>query len=632
MPEHIINQIASSTTLSRRESLGIGATSAILASCQKNRLDVEPHQLHFGVERVINLSQYGYVGDGKHDDTPAWRAAISAAAQANIRLIIIPWGVNGVSLVKQSICHGPLPSGLTFEAETRRHANPDQDGQRVVYTGADVCWSITTGNGGPATVGQWTWRHLMFEATNPTASMFDFNATATGTAQDGTGASYIMFVAFESCYLKGGGGGRSQTGDAIRATKTFSLHIDKQSQIRNWRRGVWLRGCDDCTIDGRLWLNARSVMHERSGTFGSNLQIGANWLGRCPDETVEPGYILWDNGSGTAVNGTFFEGHDHGATRQNEQALVRLAGFATTLMGCRFAEGKCLEFAPGAREITLVAPGFAAHRPENNAIISEPESWDFGFQQEDFRILVLGASKNAIKHLGAHPRLVYRSRMPMAYDAIGGVVPVDMEADIVADDNGYRPRRRLLTAFSYFAKNDSTIVNGGAHMVANTAASQGWVIACQADRPQAGINCAFLIGRDFQLGDRLRIAIRSSCPSQGWQLHVFRGNADVSSTPLALGGSAALRWQAMTIDLDDWRPGDRLSVTVLKMTQPAHDLIIDFVEIATVARVDTTPLPKSPVQLGHGDDIASVRSVNAAIDTLAAQIAALQAALSRSGV
>jgi hypothetical protein len=629
MVSDIIGQVANGM-FSRRESLlGFGATSAIAPTLTSSTM-IAPERNAVSQEHLISLSQFGFVGDGSHDDTQAWRDAIAAAERLNIRIIAVPWGVNGTSLVKQSICDGPLPSGLTFEGEARRHANPDQTGQRVVYTGSETCWSIRPGTASPTTIGQWTWRHLMFEATHPDGTMFDFNAGEQTILRDGTAGGYIIFVAFESCYLKGAGAGKRQTGDGIRAAKTFSLLVDKQCQVRDWRRGVWLRGCDDCTIEGRIWLNARSIVHERSGTFGSNLQITSNWLGRCPDETSEPAYILWDNGSGTAIHGTFFEGHDHGGKRQNERALVRLDGFGSTLIGCRFAEGHCLEIAPGAREVTLVAPGFAAHRPENDAIISLPESWDFGFQQEDFRVLVIGASKNAVKHLGSHPRLIYRGRLPMTYDAVGGNVPVDMEADMVADGNGYRPRRRLLTAFNLFAKNDSTIVNGGARLVPAPQSSQGWAINCEAALPQAGISAAFIVGRDVQIGDRLRIAIRAACPSQGWHLRIFRGDADVTPTPLPLGGAPGFLWQAMTINLGDWRLGDRLSVVVLKISQPSQDLLIDFVEFATVSVIEAPPSP-GDVQPGSGTDVASCRSVNAVIASLTARIDALQQALRRAG-
>lgn len=629
MIDDAVDQVGFSM-LSRRESLLGLATTSTIAPALKSSTMTTPQRDTPGLEHAVNLSQFGFVGDGSHDDTQAWRDAIIAAERQNIRVIAVPWGVNGTSLVKRSICDGPLPSGLTFEGEARRHANPDQTGQRVVYTGSETCWSVRPGSGSPATVGQWTWRHLMFETTHPDATMFDFNAGEQALLRDGADGRYIIFVAFESCYLKGAGAGKRQTGDGIRAAKTFSLLVDKQCQIRDWRRGVWLRGCDDCTIGGRLWLNTRSIVHERSGTFGSNLQITSNWLGRCPDETIEPAYILWDDGSGTAVHGTFFEGHDHGGARQNEQALVRLNGFGSTLVGCRFAEGRCIEIAPGAREVTLVAPGFAAHRPENDAIVSLPESWDFGFQQEDFRVLVVGASKNAVKHLGSHPRLIYRGRLPMTHDAVGGSVPVDMEADMVADGNGYRPRRRLLTAFNFFAKNDSTIVNGGAQLVPEPQSSQGWAISCEAALPQAGINAAFVVGRDVQIGDRLRIAIRAACPSQGWHLRIFRGDADVTQTPLPLGGTPGYRWQSMIFDLRGWRAGEKLSIVVLKMSQPSHDLLIDFVEFATVSVIDVPLLP-GDVQPGSGADVASCRSVNAVIDALTARIDALQDALRRTG-
>lgn len=615
---------------SRRESL-IGATS-VLTMLAPSTAAAAPAPS--SAEGAISLAEFGYAGDGVRDDTQAWRDAIVAAERRNVRRITVPWGKEGISLVSRPICAGTLPSGLTFEGEVRRHANPDQRGQRVIYTGDAVCWSIATGSGSPATVGQWAWRYLTFETTDPAAGLFEFNAGEQGLLHDGTGSSYIVFVLFESCYLQGTAGGARQTGDAIRATKTFSLQIDKQCQIRGWRRGVWLRGCDDCTIEGRLWLNARSIVHERSGTFGSNLQIRSNWLGRCPDAVAEAAYILHDEGSGTAIHGTFFEGHDHGGSRQNERALVWLGGFGTTLIGCRFAEGHCVEIAPSARETTIVAPGFASHRPQDDAIIHPPESWDFGFQQEDFRVLVVGASKNAVKHLGDHPRLIYRGRLPMAHDEVGGRVPIDMEADMLVDERGYRPRRHLLTAFNVFAKTDSTIVNGGARMQPDTGSSQGWVIACDAKLPQAGLSCAFVVGRDLMVGDRVRVTVRHACSSDGWHLRFLRNDADVTAGVIPLGGGAAFRSQAATIDLAGWTSGDRLAVVVLKMTQPHDDLRIDVMEIAATGAAVPPPLPVAPVApvaSGNEADVASRRSVNAAVDALGRRIDALTAALHRLG-
>ncbi|MFD1612624.1 hypothetical protein ACFSCW_12505 [Sphingomonas tabacisoli] len=544
----------------------------------------------------VSLNRYGFRGDGRTDDTRAWRDAIEEAAARNIQYIFVPPGETGVSTVSEPIVRGKLPAGLSFIGEGSRNGTAIHVGVRLRYTGAETCWFINFPDFSPVEVGQWSWRGLAFEAIDPRATMFDFNDAANHAPVDGGGHSYLVHARFEGCFLKGGQGGARQTGDGIRAAKLFDLFIDKNCSIRDWRRGVWLRGCDDCTIEARMDLNTRNIHHENSGTFGSNLQIRSNFLGRCPPQNAEPAYIVFDSGSGTLCMGTFFEGM--GA----ERALLYLNGYGTTLVGNRFAGAPFFEMGPQARELTLITPACPVEQKAWRPIIHPPESWDFGYQQQDYRALVLGGTKNFRKTAGAHPRLLIGDAFPQYSDSGIPLAPPH-DADFLADARGCRPRKRLLTALNNWGKVEGTPAQSGSTAIQHDQGSCGWLLRLDPGQEHPGIAAEFIMGVDIQPGDTLRIRLRyATTEASAWTLLAQRNFGSDHSLIQALPESDFGLAEAR-IETRGWKAGDTLGILVLKRPSARATCLLDFVEFL--------------IDDGH----------DAAIDALTKQVQALSARL-----
>lgn len=592
--------------------IGSGATGAV-AGAALAQPPKAPAIIGGGVEDgTVRMTRYGYRADGRSDDTQAWRDAIEEAHSRNIGRIIVPHGPIGPSIVSEPIVNGPLPAGLTFEGETRNDATPVQQGSRIRYTGTGTCWFINHPDYAPPETGRWVWRNLSFEAADPSATMFDFNDTLRHMPVDGSGHSYLIGATFDNCFLRGAQGGRRQTGDGIRAAKLFGLDIQRSTRIRDWRRGIWLRGCDDCTISGRIELNARNIQHEQAGTFGSNLRIDANFVGRCTPDPVESAYLLYDTGSGTACHGTFFEGGN------GERALVYLNGYATTLLGNRFTSAPFFELGPEAREITMLTPGCPVARSDWTPIVQDPASWDLGYQFQDRRLLILGGTKTFRRTVGAHPRILWRDNFPQYSDS-GFALPVDQQTPMLADAAGYRPRRRLLSALNYWSKTEGTPAQGGSRLVRDANASGGWTIAMDAAVKFAGISAEFVVGTDVQRDDTLKITIRYQAASGGWYLVVQRNHADehlLRELPAQNGSYAAT---SASIRLSDWKVGDTLSV-LLRPGTGRGIFRLDFTEFAVVApALPSLPSPSIGNVNGaaaHADVQRQIAELNRAVNVL----------------
>ena len=280
------------------------------------------------LDDAISLADFGYVADGVTDDTAAWQAAIAAAEKLNIRTIQVPYGKTGVSVVSGQIVNGTLATGLTFEGIGRNAHSDFEHGMRLKYTGSSTCWFINF----PTFFGErgrWIWRNLAFEATEPEATMFDFNDTVYNAAHppilNGEGHSYLSHVRFESCYFAGAAGLEDQTGDAIRGAKMFHLTIDENCYIRGWRRGIWLVGSDNNILSPRAYLNARNLMIESSGGFGNDNLIYCRYFGGVFREASEDAYTFWDNGTCSTYIGALIEdGGEHAGV-----ALFYLNGYGT---------------------------------------------------------------------------------------------------------------------------------------------------------------------------------------------------------------------------------------------------------------------------------------------------------------
>ena len=527
---------------------------------------------------VVDLSEFGFVGDadadlGKGtDDTSAWRAAISAAAERHAGTILVPWGRTGVSLVTDAIVDGVMPSGLRFIAAGPATVN-GRYGATLLYTGAEICWRITH-PGRNSSEGGWMFSGLGFRTSDGRATMFDFNdATTHGIVRDVDPRKYSALenIRFERCYFQGAGAGRNQTGDAIRGAKLFQLTIDDSCVIRDFRRAVWLHGCDNCSIAARIFLCARGVMVEASGTFGNDNLIASRFVGGSPAANSEECYFLWDDANSTAIHEPYLEE----LSNRTAVALVYLNGYETLLLRPHFAGRPVFRLGPKAREIVFLQPSITSYDGASPPIIDEPASWDFGYQQTDYRVSIIGANANVQAMFGTHPRLCYH-----ATNRIGGY---DRKrwAPLPATPSG--GHGISLTALNFWARCAGSAASGGVGgLVQDRAANGGWAIDLDRSIVQGGLAAQLLVGRDLMPGDRLRLKARyRSAASEGWFSVVSRNGAFVTNVPFPTSGA---EWRTIehVVQLDDWHPGDVLEHAIYQGHAPDGDMRIDFINYSAV--------------------------------------------------
>lgn len=575
------------TVIHRRGILGRGVMGLVLSAGGATATQARPSPRGSG---CITLADFGYVGDWNAqngrgtDDTQAWRRAIAAAAERRIGTILVPWGATGASYVANAIVDGPLPSGIVFEAE--KPVDPaGVSGVFVVYGGSATCWNIDhRGRGGSE--GRWTFRGLGFRTLDPRATMFDFNRTTThGTVRDTDPQKYSSLedVRFEGCFFQGAGGGAKQTGDALRGAKLFQLVIDETTFIRDFRRGIWLYGCDNCTIAVRSFLCARSVMVEASGTFGNDNRIESRFLGGSPAASSEDVYFVWDNCNSTAIHEPYLEELDHARAT----ALMYLDGYETLVLRPHMAGRPAFRLGPNARDVVMIAPSITRYDIVHHPIVDSPISWDFGYEQSDHRMTVIVASKNVQQTFGTHPRLLWVGAVPAGGNGrLPFVVPV--EAVGLATSAGYGPAVRHLSALNWWARSTGTVASGGiAGMIPDADASGGWAVHLSAKTKQGGLSAQLVIGRDIFSRERLRIRMRiRSTDTSGWFSILARGKRGFwKSVPIGPADNDGYRTIDHLVDVADWQVGEILEHAIYQGETPREDIFIDFI---TYSREDPT--------------------------------------------
>lgn len=513
---------------------------------------------------AVRLTRYGFRGDGRTDDSKAWRDAIEEATEANLATIIVP---AGISIVERPIVDGKLPAGLTFEGEGRSNANEYDLGSRLRYVGDGTCWNIRYPDYQPASTGRWTFRGLTFQATSPSASMFAFNDPDRHDPVDGRGYSYLEQVHFEACTAFGAEGGRNQTGDFIKAAKVFQLTLDDACLIRGWRRGFWGKGCDNVRILARFFGNGRHVMLERSGTFANDALLASRFFGNVI-RASEPGYHVWDNALGTLIVSPLME---HPTEVPGCEALMFLDGYGTRVVSPVLSGAPLFELGANARECMIDQPLVQTSDPRWQVKIRDPASWDFGFPQSDYRLRVANASLNARAMMGVHPRLDYMDCGRGPGQAV------------LATSGGLQRSPIVCHALDYWGVSEGQI--GGKPikgLIRDRDGSGGWAIRIDGD-PGAGMSLPLRVGDDVaRVRQRITCRARHANGFSGWAFTCTRNGRHVQSLtlPSSQGGQYAT-WTS-EIDLDQWSAGD-VATIIFYCTAPSAPITIDYVAVSPVA-------------------------------------------------
>jgi hypothetical protein len=524
----------------------------------------------------IRLTAFGFKGDGVADDLPAWRAAIAFARARNIRQIVVP---AGVSIVSGSIVdrEHPLPPGLSFVGEGPCGGAYFTE-SRLKYTGSGVCWDISYPKGAPEAIGGWSWRFLTFECAAASGTMFSFGDPLNHQPDDDPRKDphrVLQNIAFESCLAFGPHG----TGDFLRACKAFEISIDSASAVYSFRRGIWLKGCDNCRIQCRMAGNNRNWMNEASGAFGNNNHFIVNFLGG-PTKSFggEPSYSLWDSGKKTWIGSSFLlEGI--GMT-----AHMYLAGYGTEIYGPQLGESApFFELAPGAREIVIYSPRATTIDRVNTPIIRPAANPNLGGPLSDHRLRIYDAPQTIQAILPEHPRIAMIGglRNP-ARNAADPLEPRQLGAA------GPEAPGHLCTAQNYWAVQDSPGGGGIKGFVQDPSIADRWVIQLTRDNPrEQGMVLNFVIGEDIQPGlyrlvNRMRLG--SGTSREGWEL-IVKYDGKLFATGFTYATGTSYTTHADLLDLSATARGKTLSIHLYNSSAGARgaDLFVEAIGLFPVA-------------------------------------------------
>ena len=444
-------------------------------------------------EGAVNVMDHGAVADGVTDDAPAIRDAISEAGASDARKVIFPHGVYvcNSSLVQATM----LPEGLTFEAVGRQGGNDNVDGTVIRYTGMDICWDVRAPDNSSAEIGQWTWDGFTFHATQDGATMFSFNdVTIEASDSPAVGqSSYIREVAFKGCSFWGPGTA-AVTGNGIQALKAFELTTDEHCQFRGFKRAVYLKGCDNCTVAGRFILNVRHIMLTRSGTFGNDTVIKARFLGQTINNGVETARKLDLRAFNTHVYPANFEYGSPAAIYHNGSCLVVYSPNFNYRAEDVTPNNGIVHLGPNSAEVVIYSPQTTGG--QGVMIYDTPTTWYWGGNNQLHKLIVHSPSARFERGcLTPHPRLKVHSEYEPTFGVSAnlGAAGVSVSQQILTPLN--LERSTHIGGFNYITD-----------VVEDANGFRGWAVVLGTDsRSWVG---RLLVGRDVLEGQTVTIRVR----------------------------------------------------------------------------------------------------------------------------
>lgn len=547
---------------------------------------------------TTRLSKYTRSGS-LNDYTSAFQDAIQDAVDRKLARIIIPSGTYPVG----QIVNGSLPYGLMFEAEGACSLNPNESSVELRCGNSGATWNIRYPDGNDGQTGGWTWRGLRFISMVADNTIFDLNDTTTHSPVEPGGYSKIIHPSWESCYFDlASGVTGTRTGDGVRMAKVFAPHFDARCQFGNFRRSIWGRGSDDARISARM-AGQRGIMLEGVNSFGSNALIDSRFISS-PVDGPEDGYHVHDTAKGTTILATSFEGQGR------EKALMFLGGQGTKVIGPRLAGGRLFELGRYGRDIKIINPEVSGYDANWAPIINAPDESDFGIA--DYRVEVIGATRNFKRMVGDNPRVVYTGGTPV--EGVGA--PIDQRRAMVTAINGLRPAKLLLSTNhngSFSAGTDAA--SGPSATVQDPLARtpNNWVFEFDHAKPNAGINWSLIVGNDVQKSDKLRLRWRyiSGDSANGWLLRVFRNSAPdpVNGFQFLTGTSGSYVNMDRIIDLASYENGDNLRFMIYQFAPANAKVRLAYMSLAQVSDGIALPSGGSVIDAESRAAIASIMSI-----------------------
>jgi hypothetical protein len=367
----------------------------------------------------------------------------------------------------------------------------------------------------------------------------------------------VQDVSFKNCKAWGAGGGASQTGDFLKACKAFHIKLDSQCFVRGWRRGAYLKGCDNNRIDARMYLNGRNVHLEANGTFGNSNVIGSNWLGESSAAGSENMYCFYDAANATKVLGTQFE--PTGA----ERAAIYMNGRGGRYFGIKLSStvAPIFELGADANDYEWVNPTSTVEGSVAPIIATSTSAMDDANLAGNWQGLTLvnpnraftGNLAAATYRATTRVRIIY-SGMSRSTDSLGRI------GNEIITNNGASLRNYTITAANYAGQSSGT-GKGTILVVADSASYLGSAIQIAATNNK-GFLVRFEVGRALQINDVIKLRYfykMSGSPGAGTFRWLYTKNFAGGSNG-ALTVSATYTFQDVYTTLAGFTAGDTFDV------------------------------------------------------------------------
>ncbi len=523
------------------------------------------------------------------DCAAAIRACISDAS--GLRCTEIEFPGKGYLLASQAVANTSLANGMRFKATGKRDGLDSADGVVFKYTGTAICWDIRQANG-TASNGNLEWEGFTFQCSDGAGGMFSLNFTnQAGSAytptDDGTTPSYLRDIRFKNCKAWGANAGALQTGDFIQACKAFEIITDENFECRGWRRGLYLKGCDNYDIKGRISSNTRNIHVEASGNFGNGGKIDARFLGTTVAGS-ETRYLLYLAANvGPVVIAPFLE--DSGP-----QAAIYLGGVRALILHPYFSVGATdvmLELGAGCIENEIIAPRYPSSgaKVTTSALVAAPTSWDFG-ANKFYGVTIKDADRGfvaAYTATGADPNP--RIRLVNSLDA--------MSKEFAQGDSGLwhkaagipKPRARVLTPYNYTGASFGFGVTAPS-IVADTNGFNGYAVKLDKVNNSGFSWRIGTCGINFENGDIILFRIRSrhdGTPAAGtYRYSIQKNGANISNAALAasLAAQPAYATDTVAYTVSTFAAGNFLEIKIFNSA--VTDVYLYVAEISA-NQVDT---------------------------------------------
>lgn len=486
------------------------------------------------------------------------------------------------------------------------------------YTGTNICFNFSEANSSTEVRGP-SFENITFHCTQGAGGMFSFNyydqAGNDYVPVDhppNTTPGYVSGVTFRNCFAIGARAGSGQTGDFIRAKKVAQLFIDNQCAWINWRRGIFGKGIENATIQGRALGNTRHIHLESSGTFGNRARVDVRFLGPTGAGAAdsETRYAIYDNAHNTKIIQPDLEDN-------NGAAFIYFNGIACSVIEPTLSNDIApWRLGPNAKSTIVYRPQGVNGVYSIAPVYDASESLDSG----NGRIQVVVPSADFMAALLPHPR-----QHVIAPETNYAIQTEYSAGKLLIDSNGCRQQRYDINVLDFNAQTTSAGFTDPV-VTADSTAPSGYAIKLLGTGA-SGFLKRFQLGRHAMPGDVVQwtVWIRGTT-SSGWASRMSIVNdagASIAYADPAYSNTYARYTMSATLS---GAIGDTFGVRLWNSGGTA-DIYFGggTVEIVSVDVADVTL-----GSVGNVNGAASVTDVNARLGTIQADLAAIKAIL-RSG-